>query len=245
MTAQPTLVWIAGHMCDYRLWRDVGKISVHPNTYASITQFDCIEALAQDVVGAVAGPIIPIGFSMGAIVALMMARLAPERVMAMVLSSTNCTADLPERAVARLSQQAQVRDGQLSAIVRDELKPHYLSPATQGPRRQEILDLTFKMGMDLGPEVFLRQSEALRTRPALCDVISDFKGPVLVLAGADDTLCPPAWHAAMAARNPQANHVEIQNAGHLVPLEQPSAFRQTLSDWLTNLKITPKQEIEA
>ena len=232
-------------MCDHRLWRDVGRISPYPNAYASITQFDCIEALAQDVLGTFAGPIIPIGFSMGAIVALMMARLAPERVKAIVLSSTNCMADLPERAVARLSQQTQVRSGQLSVIVRDELKPHYLSAATQGPKRQDILDLTFEMGMDLGPDVFLRQSEALRTRPGLCDVITSFEGRVLVLAGADDTLCPPAWHAAMAARNPRANYVEIQDAGHLLPLEQPSAFTETLSDWLTNLKTTPKQEIEA
>ena len=232
-------------MCDHRLWRDVGQIKGYSSTYASITQFDCIEALAQDVLRTVAGPIIPIGFSMGAIVALMMAKKAPERVMGLVLSSTNCTADLPERAVARLSQQAQVRGGQLSAIVRDELKPHYLSPATQGSKRAEILDLTFKMGLDLGPDVFQRQSEALRTRPALCDVISSFMAPVLVLAGADDTLCPPAWHAAMAARNQRASYVEIQDAGHLVPLEQPTAFTQTLSDWLTNLKTTPKQEIEA
>lgn len=217
----------------------------YSNIYASITQFDCIDALAQSILRKVAGPIIPIGFSMGAIVALMMARLAPERVMALVLSSTNCTADLPERALARISQQAQVRSGQLSAIVRDELKPHYLSPATQGPKRQDILDLTFEMGMELGPDVFLRQSEALRTRPALCDVISDFEGQVLVLAGADDTLCPPTWHAAMAARNRWADYVEIQSAGHLVPLEQPSAFTQAISDWLANLKTKPKQEIDA
>lgn len=232
-------------MCDHRLWRDLDKISPYPNTYASITQFDCIEVLAQDALARVAGPIIPIGFSMGAIVALMMARLAPERVMAMVLSSTNCTSDLPERAVARLSQQAQVRDGQLSAIVRDELKPHYLSPATQGAKRQDILDLTFMMGMDLGPDVFLRQSQALRTRPALCEVISDFGGQVLVLSGADDTLCPPAWHVAMAARNPRANYVEIQNAGHLAPLEQPAAFKQAILSWLTNRQATLKQEMKA
>ncbi len=232
-------------MCDQRLWQNLGQISGYPNNYAAITRHDRMEALAHDVLSIVAGPIIPIGFSMGAIVALMMARLAPERVMGLVLSSTNCTADLPERAVARLSQQAQVRDGKLSAIVRDELKPHYLSPATQGSKRQEILDLTFEMGMDLGPDIFLRQSEALRLRPALCDVISSFNGPVLVLGGADDTLCPPAWHAAMSARNRRANYFEIHNAGHLVPLEQPSAFTQAISDWLTNLKTKPKQEIDA
>jgi pimeloyl-ACP methyl ester carboxylesterase len=232
-------------MCDHRLWQDIGLIDNYPNVFAGITQSESIEDLARDVLKKVEGPIIPIGFSMGAIVGLMMAKLAPERLVAMVLSSTNCTADLPERAVARLSQQAHVREGQLSAIVRDELKPHYLSPLTQGKKRAEILNLTLEMGLDLGPEVFLRQSEALRTRPALCDVISSFAGPILVIAGADDSLCPPAWHAAMAARNSRANYVEIEDAGHLVPLEQPAAFTRAIFDWLSILKTTPKQEINA
>ena len=232
-------------MCDHRLWRDVGLIDTYPNVYAAITQSESIEALAQDVLKKVEGPIIPIGFSMGAIVGLMMAKLAPERLVAMVLSSTNCTADLPERAVARLTQQARVREGQLSMILRDELKPHYLSPLTQGKERTEILDLTLEMGLDLGPEVFLHQSEAIRTRPALCDVISKFDGPILVIAGADDSLCPPAWHAAMAARNRRANYVEIEDAGHLVPLEQPAVFTRAIFDWLRILETTPKQEINA
>ncbi|MEN9874677.1 MAG: hypothetical protein RL186_1574 [Pseudomonadota bacterium] len=230
-------------MCDHRLWRDVGTIEAYPSVFAAITHFDSIEALAQDVLKHIEGPIIPIGFSMGAIVALMMAKLAPERLVGMVLSSTNCTADLPERSAARLSQQAQVRDGRLSTIVRDELKPHYLSPATQGDKRAQILDLTLEMGLDLGREVFLRQSEALRTRPALCDVISNFAGPILVLAGADDSLCPPAWHAAMAARNNRANFVEVKGAGHLVPLEQPATFTRAISGWLTNLQTKLKQEM--
>ena len=232
-------------MCDHRLWQDVGLIDDYRNVFAAITESESIEDLARSVLKKVEGPIIPIGFSMGAIVGLMMAKLAPERLVAMVLSSTNCTADLPERAVARLTQQAHVREGQLSMIVRDELKPHYLSPLTQGKKRAEILDLTMEMGLDLGPEVFLHQSEALRTRPALCDVISEFDGPILVIAGADDSLCPPAWHAAMAARNRRANYVEIEDAGHLVPLEQPAVFTRAIFDWLRILETTPKQEINA
>ncbi|MCZ8282594.1 MAG: alpha/beta hydrolase [Aquidulcibacter sp.] len=232
-------------MCDHRLWQDVGPIDAYPNVFAAITQSDSIEALAQNVLKTVEGPIIPVGFSMGAIVSLMMAKLAPERLVGMVLSSTNCTADLPERSAARLSQQAHVKDGRLSAIVRDELKPHYLSPATQGQKRAQILDLTLEMGLALGQDVFLRQSEALRTRPALCNVINNFAGPILVLAGADDSLCPPAWHTAMAARTSRANFVEIEGAGHLVPLEQPAAFKQAISTWLTNLQATLKQEMNA
>jgi len=232
-------------MCDHRLWQDVGSIPGYPNEFADLTQSNHVESLAHDVLKTIIGPIIPIGFSMGAIVGLMMAKLAPERLVGMVLSSTNCTADLPERSAARLAQQARVRNGHLLEVVRDELKPHYLSPASHGQKRSEILDLTLKMGIGLGPDVFLRQSEALRTRPALCDVIGGFKGPLLILAGADVRLCPLAWHTHMAARNRNASLIEIEDAGHLVPLEQPSAFRRAISDWLKTLKATPKQEMNA
>jgi pimeloyl-ACP methyl ester carboxylesterase len=49
----------------------------------------------------------------------------------------------------------------------------------------------------------------------------------------------------MAARNHRANYFEIKDAGHLVPLEQPAAFKHAISDWLTNLKTTRQQEIDA
>jgi pimeloyl-ACP methyl ester carboxylesterase len=49
----------------------------------------------------------------------------------------------------------------------------------------------------------------------------------------------------MAAKNRRANYFEIQNAGHLLPLEQPAAFTQAISDWLTHLKSTLKLEFDA
>jgi pimeloyl-ACP methyl ester carboxylesterase len=49
----------------------------------------------------------------------------------------------------------------------------------------------------------------------------------------------------MAARNRRANYVEIEDAGHLVPLEQPAAFTRAIFDWLRILETTPKQEINA
>lgn len=232
-------------MCDRRLWRDLGAINSFPHVYATINGLDRIDLLARNLLDTIPGPIVPIGFSMGAIVALMLAKLAPERVLGLILSSTNCTADLPERSAARLTQQAQVRGGDLEKVVRDELKPHYLSPATQGERRRDILDLTLAMGLDLGPETFLRQSEALRTRPGLCDVLGSFAGPSLIIAGSDDTLCPPAWHMAMAARHRRASYVEIADAGHLVPLEQPAAFTAAIEDWLVHPTTKFHQEINA
>ena len=47
--------------------------------------------------------------------------------------------------------------------MRNEMKPNYL---TDGPRRNQILDLCLDMALGLGKEVFVRQSKALQRR---CD----------------------------------------------------------------------------
>jgi pimeloyl-ACP methyl ester carboxylesterase len=220
-------------MCDARLWHDVRSRVEWVSVDAPIIDFETVQALAVAALKSVDGPIIPVGFSMGAIVALMMAKLAPARIAGLVLASTNCTADLPERSAARLLQQDAVRQGHLGSVIRDELKPQYLSPSTLGDARENILDLTYAMAMDLGPEVFVRQSEALRTRPGLCDVLDTCTKPILIIAGSDDTLCPPAWHQVMADRATRSTFVSIPKAGHLVPLESPIPFNHTLTTWLS------------
>ena len=231
---QPSLIFIPGNMCDERLWQDVPelpgwtKIAAPPLGQASIS------AMATGVLAMKDGPIIPIGFSMGGIVALEMARQAPERVKAMVLIDTNAGADLPERALLRPVQQARVRNGEMAIIIANELKPAYLAVANR--TNEPLKQLIFGMAMDLGVDVFLAQSEALRTRDDLGSVLEAFLGPVAVMCGAQDRLCPPEWHEAMAQRAKNAQLTIIPSAGHMLPLEQPAAFSAALLSWLDDYK---------
>ncbi len=224
----PTLLLLPGNMCDARLWSGVcGLDGVH----ADLSRDDSIEKMAQRSLREHHGLLIPMGFSMGGIVALEMARQAPERIVGLILSDTNAGADLPERAALRLSQQDRVRNGELATIVADELKPAYL--AAQNRDDEEMKALLFDMAMNLGDDVFIRQSEALRKRADLGPVLDQFLGPVLFLCGAEDALCPPEWHHAMASRCDAAETHIVAGAGHLLPLEQPEQFRSIISDWLT------------
>jgi len=52
----------------------------------------------------------------------------------------------------------------------------------------------------------------------------------LLLAGAEDTLCPPAWHHAMAARSEHATVAIVDGAGHMLPIEQPHTFAAALGE---------------
>ncbi|MEO6113849.1 MAG: alpha/beta hydrolase [Sphingomicrobium sp.] len=226
----PTLVLLGGNMCDERLWRDMPRALLARAVHADLSLDDSIPAMAGRTLAATDGMLIPIGLSMGGIVALEMTRQAPARINGLVLSDTNAGADLPERAAARPAQQERVRAGELETLVANELKPAYL--AERNRNNQPLRALILQMAVDLGEEVFIRQSEALRTRSDLRGVLDKFVGPVLLTCGAEDRLCPPEWHYAMAARCANAEVEVIDEAGHLLPLEQPDKFAATVLSWL-------------
>ncbi len=60
--------------------------------------------------------------------------------------------------------------------------------------------------------------------------------PVLYMCGSEDTLCPPERHRKWAQITPDAQFTEIPGAGHMLPLEAPQDFAETLKTWLNNNK---------
>jgi pimeloyl-ACP methyl ester carboxylesterase len=238
----PETILLPGNMCDARLWhggdeviiRTLSDHGMRPVFDADLTQDDSIAAMAERALSATDGRLLPIGFSMGAIVAVEMAVQAPERIAGLVLAGYNATADLPERAAHRPIQQAEVRGGGLERVLVEELKPNYLARQNRGD--DALLELLRDMGMRLGPDIFIRQSEALRLREDRRAALTALDVPVLYLCGEEDTLCPPAWHRNWADQTRNARFEEITGAGHMLPLEAPAAFAEALNHWLTQNK---------
>jgi pimeloyl-ACP methyl ester carboxylesterase len=52
----------------------------------------------------------------------------------------------------------------------------------------------------------------------------------VVLAGARDTLCPPAFHRAIADAVPGAALTLLPDAGHLLPWQEPQAVTAALRE---------------
>jgi pimeloyl-ACP methyl ester carboxylesterase len=225
-----TPVLLPGNMCDARLWTADVRAVLPGAVDADLTRDDSIATMAARALAATEGPLLPVGFSMGAIVAVEMWCQAPARVAGLVLLGYNATADLPERASHRPVQQAEVRAGGLERVLVEELKPKYLGSAGRGDAA--LLDLLRDMGMNLGADVFIAQSEALRLRADRVAALSGITVPVLYGCGAEDTLCPPDWHRRWQSLTPDARFVEFADAGHMLPLEAPHALAATLSDWL-------------
>ncbi len=225
------LVLLPGMMCDARLFAPQiaaisGTRAVH---VAPIGAHESMEALAAEVLAHAPPRFALGGLSMGGIVAMEVARQAPERLAGIALLDTNPLAEAPEVQAMRAQQMKAVEAGGLERIMREELKPRYLA---EGPGRGAILDLCMDMALGLGPEVFRRQSIALRDRPDQSETLRGLDLPSLVLCGRHDALCPLARHELMADLLPRARLAVVEGAGHLPTLEAPEATNRALMRWL-------------
>ena len=165
---------------------------------------------------------------MGGIVAMEMLRQAPDRVRRLALMDTNPLAEAPEAQTRRAPQIARALAGDLEGVMRDEMKPNYLAD----PCDTDTLDLCMDMARALGPDVFRRQSLALRDRADRTETLRRYKGPALVLMGELDRPCPRDRHDLMHSLMPRSTLVILPGAGHLPPLEQPDRTIAALKEWL-------------
>ncbi|MCB2115803.1 MAG: alpha/beta fold hydrolase [Rhodobacteraceae bacterium] len=225
------LVLLPGMMCDARLFGPQaralqGRIPTH---VLPVDGADTMEGLARLALAAAPARFALAGLSMGGIVAMEMVRQAPDRVVKLALMDTNPLAEDETRKQLRGPQVDRVRAGGLSEVIRDEMKPNYL---TAGPDQARILDLCMDMALALGPEVFVRQSLALRDRPDQSETLRGYGGRSLVLCGAEDALCPVARHRLMHDLLPDSRLVIIDGAAHLPTLEKPDQTTAALLHWL-------------
>ncbi|MCV2870294.1 alpha/beta hydrolase [Defluviimonas sp. WL0002] len=226
------LVLLPGMMCDARLFGpQIDALSSERVVIVmDLTAADSVQGLAVDVLAKAPPRFALAGLSMGGIVAMEIVRRARDRVPGLALLDTNPLAEDDAVKARRAPQMAKARAGRLGEVMRDEMKPNYLA---NGPDRQDVLDLCMAMAMDLGPEVFCRQSIALRDRPDQTEALRDYRGAALVLCGRQDALCPVSRHELMHSLIAGSRFEILEGAGHLPTLERPIETTAALRRWLS------------
>ncbi len=192
--------------------------------------------MAATALATVEGKIIPVGLSMGGIVALEIWRQAAGRVAALALFDTDPGADNVERGNRRDSQVRMAQRGEIRLMVETQLLPAYFAPA----RSANIVlhDAVIAMAIDQGAAAFDAQAQALATRPDAWPLLGGINVPTLVACGADDRICLPDTHWRMAALLRESVFSIIPGAGHLAPLEQPEVTTRVLRNWLEGLAMS-------
>ncbi|MGP9822354.1 alpha/beta fold hydrolase [Salinarimonas sp. NSM] len=228
--AEPLLL-LPGLMCDARLFApqiaalSAGRTVIVPD----VSGADTIAALAAAVLADAPPAFALAGLSMGGIVAMEMARQAPDRVRRLALLDTDPRADSEGAHAMRVRQIAEVEAGGLDAVLRRDVEPVLLHREST---REDILEVMRAMARDLGPDVFVRQSRALASRAGQEETLRAHRGPTLVLCGEDDRLCPVKRHTLMHELVAGSTLEIVPGAGHLPTLETPDAVNAALARWL-------------
>lgn len=226
------LLFIPGLMCDERLFAHQasalsGMIDI---AFADVSGPASITGMANRLLDRHAGELCVAGLSMGGIIAMEMAKQAPDRIQRLALLDTNHHADPSERFDIRNRQIADVYAGRLVEVIDTEMVPTYFAKANQGD--PSLSKLVIDMATTLGAAAFERQSLALRDRPDQSETLRGYHGPALVLCGEEDRLCPPSRHREMAALLDDARLEIVEGAGHLSTIERPDVVTAALRRWL-------------
>ena len=231
MTESVPLVLVPGLTCTARLYTPqiVALWPYGPVTVADHRRDSDIKAIASRILKDAPSRFALAGLSFGGYIAFEMMRQAPARIAKLALLDTSARADTPEQTAGRKTQIAMAQTGRYGEIA-DLSIPRYLhrdrqsDPAMTGIVRQ-MIDET-------GAEAFVRQLQAIMSRPDSRPLLASIRCPTLVLVGDADIATPPELNKEIADAVPGAKFVMVPDCAHLSTIEQPDAVNAALADWL-------------
>lgn len=173
------------------------------------------------------------GHSMGAMIGLRIAFVAPERVNRLVAMSAGTAGtyrtQLLMEDLARLNAQGVERSVWYRMLFYWMFSTRYFAD----PKKlAEAVDHAIAYPYAPTNEMFAAQVRAGR-RLAPFDV-SNMQVPTLSLMGAEDILIPPTVARALLKRHPQIKTVTIDEAGHSVHWDAPQQSARAIIDFLTS-----------
>lgn len=227
------ILLIPGLVCDAHVWQAaLAALEGRDVHVADVTRQPGISEMAEDLLGQHSGRLIVAGHSMGARVAMEIARIAPERLDGLALLNTGTAplkdGELPKReamiAYAHAQGMAKLAETWLPGMMAEGIAP---DPAVMAGLRDMVCRMT--------PEIHERQIRALIGRPDARLSVPKWQGPLLLMTGRQDIWSPIAQHEEIAQLCPQARLEIIEQAGHFAPVEQGPTVARLLADWIDEI----------
>ncbi len=123
----------------------------------------------------------------------------------------------------------QVRQGKREQFLESYL-PKLLAPSSF--QQSSLVQEVQAMNQQATDQGIIDALQAMRDRPDSRPTLATIHVPTLVLVGAQDSLTPPAMAETIHQGISGSELVEIPNAGHLTPLEDPSTFNAALLSFI-------------
>ncbi|NMP28940.1 alpha/beta hydrolase [Rahnella sp. SAP-1] len=200
-----------------------------PITIASTLQGESIPEMATAILATAPARFALVGISMGGYISLEIMRQAPERVIKLALLNTSARADTLEQTTLRRTLIAHAKSTEFASLLIKTLGS-ILHPSRHDD--SALREINVRMGLTVGLEGFIRQSEAIIARENRLSELPKIKVPTLVLVGDSDPMTPPICSEEMANAIPNARLVIVEHCGHASTLEQPGAVNHELIKWM-------------
>ncbi len=172
------------------------------------------------------------GHSMGGYVTLAGWQIAPERFLAMGLIATQASADSEETRQNRYKTADRVAvEG--SRLVAETMLPRLFAPSLDP--EDPAIDLVRNLILSTKPDGIIGALRGMAVRPDSTPLLSTVKVPTLVVCGDKDQIIPLSKGEAMAAALPSATLVTVEDAGHMLMLEQPQAATLAIRNFLSEV----------
>jgi len=239
------LVFIHGFPLDHRMWQEQlkefsreyrviapdlcgfsGSESVADDAVLSMKQFsdelvEILLALDLDI------PVHLIGLSMGGYILGQFQKDHAMRIASMVFCDTKSTADTEDAKENRYKTARVVLEAgshSLAEVMGTKLF------ALDTP--ESTLEMMRTMIADASPAGIAAASRGMAERNDFTDQLGTFRVPTLVVVGEHDSISPPDEMREMSEKIPNSEFVEIADAGHMSPLENPQEFNAVLRAFL-------------
>jgi len=177
-------------------------------------------------------PVTFCSLSMGGYVAWQFVARHRPRLARLILCDTRAAADTPDAAAGRLKTAERVL-AEGAQVVADAMLPKLFAPQNLA-RNADYVQATREVILRTPPEGIAAALRGMAQRKDVTSQLATIDVPTLVLCGEHDGISPPAEMRQIAAAIPGAEYVEIADAGHMAPLENPLAVNAKIASFMAN-----------
>jgi pimeloyl-ACP methyl ester carboxylesterase len=233
---RPALLFVHGAGGDHTLWGQqisdlkkdfsVGAIDLNGHRRSPRREGDGLQTYVEDVLAALAAlsmPTVLVGHSMGGAIALKIALERPQNLVGLGLVGTGAKLKVHPQ-ILELCQTDFDKAIELvvSWSFAEQADPALIDKAREQMRRN-------------GQAAFYRDFLSCSTFDVMSR-LGEIPVPTIVICGREDKLTPVKYSEYLQANIPDAQLKVIEQAGHMVMLEQPEAFNQVLRQYCLGLR---------
>lgn len=175
-------------------------------------------------------PVVYCGLSMGGYIGWQFWKNYPEKVSQLVACDTRAANDTEQVSRGRKISAASVRQTGSSPVA-DAMTEKLFYRSTD-PTKKAITEQVHSVISQSDPESIAKGQLAMSARPDSTAWLSEINVPTLFVVGAHDQITSPEEMRQNADLVAGSTFLEISDAGHMAPLENPVEFNRGLTEFL-------------